>query len=234
MKFYKKAILFSALLMLIGTSAAHAADAPVSADVVGGTVREYGQAQTQEATEHNVTAKISYPTTGLPSVDREILHWVESVYNDAIAGCDGRRNTNADTTGELTIDYNSYTVGDKYAGIEEIGFISFSDMAHPTDFFKTWTVDLEEGRILLVREFLDPAGKDTVLALVKEKLQQAYPDQAASIESGDASWLNHILLTEDGIDVLLPRGTALPSYLGSQRIHLSRDELGDVYLLPEH
>lgn len=197
------------------------------------TVQEYGEMETMGDNGEHLHAYFTYPKTGLASVDEEIHGWILSVHDNAHSKLESMREKNASADMEVNVQYNSHLIdGGAYAGIEEIGLEDNSGLAHAFDFYKNFNVDIAGGRLLSNDEILDPQKQTAVLDLLRGALLAAYPKFSDAINAADASWLDHIVLTPGGVDVLLERGK-LPTYLGPQRVHLSKSDLGGAYLLPE-
>jgi hypothetical protein len=147
-----------------------------------------------------------YPNTGKPAIDREIEGWASRTYEDAKNEVEELARTASGAEGELNVQYNSYLVNDAYVGIEEIGSYNNTGMAHPEDFYKTFNIDIRgTGAFLANDQILDPSETETVLGLLSDKLNGIYPDEQEAIASMDASALENIVLTEDGVKVLMAR-----------------------------
>jgi peptidoglycan/xylan/chitin deacetylase (PgdA/CDA1 family) len=192
-------------------------------------VYEYGE---QDAIIDNGASLFSYllfPKTGEPGIDAVIRGWAESVYNDARDDVAALRENDETTECEINVQYNSYLVKDAYAGIAESGFLSNSGMAHPTDFYQTFNIDLGQQKLLDNADIIAKDREGDVLDMLAGMILAKYPD--ADVSPADASWLEHIVLNHEGIDVLIPRGAALSTYLGPQEFRISYETLGDACVL---
>jgi peptidoglycan/xylan/chitin deacetylase (PgdA/CDA1 family) len=192
-------------------------------------VYEYGE---QDGIIDNGTSLFSYllfPRTGEPEIDAVIRGWAESIYNDARDGLAALRESDESVECEINVQYNSYLVKDAYVGIAESGFLSNSSLAHPEDFYKTFNIDLAQKKLLDHADIIDKDREGDVLDMLAEMILAKYPD--ADVSLADASWLEHIVLNHEGIDVLIPRGSALSTYLGPQEFSISYETLGDACIL---
>jgi peptidoglycan/xylan/chitin deacetylase (PgdA/CDA1 family) len=195
---------------------------------------EYGEPDSFIDNEGPLYTFLLYPKTNLAAIDKKIKGWATKIYEDAKSEVTGLAENDPDAEGELNVQYNSYLVNDEYAGIEEAGIYVNSGMAHAEDFYKTFNIDIRgDGALLTNDQILDPEKTDTVLGLISAKLSELYPDEGETLEDIDSSALDNIVLTEDGINILIARGVVLPSYLGSQQVSLSFYEMGNAYILPD-
>jgi peptidoglycan/xylan/chitin deacetylase (PgdA/CDA1 family) len=193
------------------------------------TVYEYGE---QDGIIDNGASLFSYllfPKTGESGIDAVIRGWAESVYADARDDLVALRESDESVECEINVQYNSYLVKDAYVGIAESGFLSNSSLAHPEDFYKTFNIDLAQKKLLDHADIIDKDREDDVLDILTGMILAKYPD--ADVSLADASWLEHIVLNHEGIDVLIPRGSALSTYLGPQEFTISYETLGDACIL---
>lgn len=190
-------------------------------------VREYGEPNAILDSEGKFSSVLRYPKIGIDEVDRAIYEWASALYNSAKEEAVSRGTRDEPAESELDVVYSAFKVQEHYAGIEEIGDISGPFLAHPNDIVKTFNVDIEGKKLLTVDEILNNnAGR--ALDLLKEKIAERYPDIKDSFSDFgiDETWLTYSVIKPCGVDVLLPRGEYLPSYLGLQRFTLTYDELG--------
>jgi len=173
--------------------------------------------------EDTVQAHIGIPITGT-FIDELLSQWAHNFYHLALA-----QANEANAKGELHIGWEIFWIGDRYTGVLENGDFTHSGMAHPQDVIAGFNFDMKEEKPLTNEEILDMKRSDEILKLIVEELTKAHPD--THIFEPDASWLNHLVLTNDGVMVVLERGTALPGSEGTQRVTLSFESLGDLFLL---
>ncbi|MDR1912896.1 MAG: polysaccharide deacetylase family protein [Clostridiales bacterium] len=194
---------------------------------------KYGEPHTILDNSESINVYISYPVIGIDSIDKVISEWATNVYDKGVKELNDSRGAAGASEMlvlEINVQYNTHNIGNMYLGIEEIGFYSASYLAHPTEFFKTFNVDLDKKELLDNTDIIDPSMANYVISLVAQKVTEK-TQVDIDLKNTDSSWLAHMILTDDGIDVFLERGQAVPAYLGYQRVHLSLAELGDSYLL---
>ncbi|MDR2486323.1 MAG: polysaccharide deacetylase family protein [Clostridiales Family XIII bacterium] len=191
---------------------------------------EYGTPDVLIDNSEPLFAYIRYPKTGIHSVDKVILDWAKGVYRDAQAEADrSAADKDADKAqGEVNIQCRSWLLGGRYAGIEERGTLHDSYLAHPVDIVRTFNVDVRDGRLLSLSDIIDPDSTDEVLDLLRDQLVDSVPDVEEVLDEPEESWLTNIILTHEGLDVVLERGLCLPTYLGTQAVTLAYEDLGDA------
>ncbi len=195
------------------------------------SVEEYGNPSLITSNEDPLRAYIRFPQAG-GFADSVIMSWANKTYADAEETIKVLRETDGSAQGEINIQSQSYTLGKKYASIVEQGMFSSTGLAHPTDVIRTFNLDVEHNVFLENSDILDMSKKENILSIIKSKILASAPD--AGDYFADAAideWLNHLALDREGITVILERGVCLPAYLGSLRIELPYDELGDMLLL---
>jgi hypothetical protein len=190
-----------------------------------GAVREFGEADAILDAGGTFACVLRFPKTGIAEADKAIYDWAHTVYNVAKGHADETDSTGAQNEVRVNVGYSAFLVEGDYAGIEETGDISGSYLAHPVDVVRTFNVDIKGKRLLTVGEIMNH-DTDFALALLRRKIAARYPDMAGDLKGADETWLEYSVLKPDGVEVLLPRGEFLPSYLGLQRFLLSYDELG--------
>jgi peptidoglycan/xylan/chitin deacetylase (PgdA/CDA1 family) len=194
---------------------------------------EYGEVDSILDNAGPLYTYLLYPHTGIPAIDREIEDWAAQTYENATNDIAELAAEDADAAGELNVQYNSYLLNNAYVGIEETGSYINTGMAHALDFFKTFNIDIVAGTLLANDQILDASKTEEVLKMISDKLAAIHPDEAGSFDDLDAALLDNIVLTHEGVTILIARGTVLPTYLGSQQIGLTYEELGDIYILPD-
>jgi hypothetical protein len=189
------------------------------------TAHEFGEPNAILDTEGNFSTALRYPRTGIEVADRAIYEWASGVYNDVKKDVFTKNGQEKQAEVEIDVAYNAYKVKEDYAGIEETGALSASFLAHPSDIVKTFNIDIKGKKLLTTDEILNRNAKGA-LGLLRKKIAKLYPDMKDGLDDVDETWLAHLVLKPNGVDVLLPRGEYLPSYLGLQRFTLTYEELG--------
>jgi hypothetical protein len=214
------------LLICLGLAAetfASAGDAGDAMDSLA-VVREYGEPNAILDSIGKFSSVLRYPRTGIDAADRAIYEWASGLYNSVKKEAFALGKPNEPEESELDVAYSAFKVKDKYVGIEEIGYLSGPFLAHPADIIKTFNIDIKGKKLLTIGE-LPNHNVEKTLALLKEKVAERYPDNANALEDIDKTWLTYWVMKPSGVDVLLPRGEFLPSYLGLLRFTLTYGEL---------
>ncbi|MDR0649601.1 MAG: hypothetical protein LBF92_09745 [Synergistaceae bacterium] len=191
----------------------------------GGVAREFGETDAILDAGDNFTCVLKFPKTGIAEADRAILEWAGTAHKAAKEYADGTDSSGKRNEAALDVGYSAFLVRERYAGIEETGSLSGSFLAHPVDIVKTFNMDIDAKRLLTPDEILNH-DRDRALALLRGKIAKRYPDMPDILADADGTWLEHLVIKSDGVEVLLPRGEFLPSYLGLQRFLLTYRELG--------
>jgi hypothetical protein len=187
--------------------------------------REFGEADAILDADDNFTCVLRFPKTGIEEADSAIYNWAGAAHDAAKERAGGANSDGTRDKAAINVWYGSFLVRGAYAGIEETGALYGSFLAHPVDIVKTFNIDIEGKRLLTPDEILNH-DREGALDLLCQKIAKRYPDMAGSIADADETWLEHLVIKHDGVEVLLPRGEFLPSYLGLQRFLLTYDELG--------
>lgn len=170
-------------------------------------------------------AYIRFPQSG-EATDYLIARWAQEIYQSALDEIEAQLEEDPEAGGEINVQFNSYLVDGRYAGIMERGMFTGSHMIHPQDIIRTFNIDTENGVLLDNDDILDPLRSRIVLKLLREQLLEAYPDAAGSLGEAEESWLKHIALGTEGLHVEIERGVALPEAVGRLSVTLPYDGLG--------
>jgi len=173
---------------------------------------------------------ISFPVAGGPA-DEVITDWAWGVYRDARDEIEKLRGDDSEAEGEVNVQFDSYLVDDRYAGVLENGMFMSTHLAHPISVIRAFNIDTISGALLSNSDILDYSRLDTVYSVLREKIAGEHPGAADVIGEMDESWLEHIVVGHGGVIVMLERGAFLPSYLGAVRVTLPYDELGPALAL---
>ncbi|MDR1133729.1 MAG: hypothetical protein LBL05_06165 [Synergistaceae bacterium] len=190
-------------------------------------VHEYGEPNAILDSAGKFSVVLRYPRTGIFAADEAIYKWASELYNSVKEDAAAAGKPNEPSEADLDVVYNAFMVKENYVGIEEIGYLSGPFLAHPSDIVKTFNIDIEGKKLLTVGEILNnDAGR--ILNLLKGKIAERHPDTKDTLGDVDETWLAYSVIKPSGIDVLLPRGEYLPSYLSLQRFTLTWGELGEI------
>jgi hypothetical protein len=228
MKRAKFFVILAGILLMGAGFAPESSASDTKADVKSRSraiVHEYGEPDAILDSAGTFSSVLRYPKTGIESVDEVIYEWATGLYNDIKEEAFSKDGQKKPEEAEIEVAYSAFKVKENYAGIEEIGLLSASFLAHPADIVKTFNIDIKGKKLLTPDEIFNHNAKGA-LDLLRKKIAEFYPDMKDALSDIDETWLAYPVLKPDGVDVLLPRGEYLPSYLGLQRFTLTYDELG--------
>ncbi len=182
-------------------------------------VREYGEAKSQTFFSEKLMVGVFYPHIGIEDMDNAIEQWVRKTIGDYQVETSTEEFSNGGCA-ELTVDYRSYLVGEKYVSVKLSGIHMSPNMAHPVELVATFNGNLETGEYLSVDDVLNFAGKETVKRMLVKK---------AGVEldqwTDEDGLLDNWLLRSNGIDFVLPQGEFLPMSDGTKTVSVTYDEL---------
>ena len=194
--------------------------------------QEFGYGNSLIDKEAGLSASIAYPRTDLENVDASISGWINNLYESSKKELAFLRRISPRLTMEINTDYNSYHIGDRYAGIEIYGTKGLNTTGTDKSIVKTFNISIDGKRIISNNEILSNRYHDKVLALLREQIISSigaqYSIQAKKLSS---SCLNHILLTHKGVKVILEKGVYFPAELGTLSFVLEYDDLGEAFNL---
>ena len=194
--------------------------------------QEFGYSDSIDNNEGNFSVSLTYPKTDLENVDSTIYGWAKNVYetskNELVFLC----RINPRLSMKVNTNYQSYYIGDRYAGVEISGIKGFNGGSNEKSLIKTFNISVDGKRIISNDEILPPKMHDKVLALLQEQiissLGENYSNRAKKL---NASCLNHIVLTHKGVKVILEKGAYFPAELGTLSFVLKYDDLGEAFNL---
>lgn len=196
-------------------------------------VHEYGETTTIEEQDQTLTCRMQYPKTGFADIDHVISAWAASIYNNTKDEVNRIRTEHPETPvqGELSIQYNSYQMNDRFAGIELIGRYHNNLDHQVREFTKIYNIDLTTRKLIAADQILAPEKAPELLSLMRYKLLEYYPELEQQLNTMDGHWLDTAVLKHDGVWFILDGGAFLPAELGTQHILITYDELGPAYIL---
>lgn len=184
--------------------------------------RQVGESNTQAGSEGNFSYTIEYPYLDNQVADNAIAGWISLGMQ---AGRDVLKDAPADATATLNGQYEAFLTGDRYSGVLMVQRLDSSALAHPQEFIYTLNLNRDTGELLVPTDlFTRNAG---VVHLLAQKLSTLVSDGTVV----DDGWLENLLVTPDGIEVILPEGEFLSTSAGTVRILLTYSELAAQGLL---
>lgn len=187
-------------------------------------VQQVGRTEADVEYDEHLSLNVQYPRTDCAALDDALKRFVREKEREArdmlgAVGVDGD-----EVEVELSLSYDAYRIGERYATVMENGFLMSSFMAHQEDLALAVTADLQTGKLLTADDILTEAGKAVALKLLTDRLSQVYG--AMDDAQADESWLSNCALLPSGVAVVFVRGDLLPSALGTLRVILPYAELG--------
>lgn len=185
-------------------------------------IREYGESTAYIQMEEDLVVRILYPEIEIPALNEVIKHWVDktvSEYQTECVGChiDG-------DCGELTAEYESFLVDEHLISIKINGIFDKPYLAHPIDIIGTFHADLESESLISLDSLLLPEGRNALEAKVAA-------DAGVDAEFIDEHFLDHWVLTSEGLEITLARGDYLPMSDGTKIYLYTYEELEGILSL---
>lgn len=214
------------------------ADVSAALDTLGkDSVKEYGDPQSEVLYEDYFQGTVFYPVADISEADSAVSAWAEKMMQESFASAKEEHSTDSTAQTDIAIDYNSYNLNGRYAGVVEQGFLSASYMAHPQDMTYVMNVDLEKGTLLKRADIWKSGAAASLKSAFLGKLKEAMGSENAGLLTDDLvadmddSWFDYSVITDKGIDVVLPRSLYLPSAFGVQKISFTFAEAGSQLLI---
>ncbi|MDR0862288.1 MAG: hypothetical protein LBN30_05910, partial [Oscillospiraceae bacterium] len=205
---------------------------PTAAPEPSFVIYEYGEPSAIVEQEHSFfSCYLLYPTTGLAEVDGVISGWAHEVYDSARAEILALRETDPSAEGEINVQYNAYRVSDNFVSVVEFVFYSHSGLAHPIERVKVFNIDIANGALVANDRVLSVERHAEALALLRGKIVAELPQLDEVLGDLRDDWLDNLVVTHEGVDVVLARGEHLPSVVGTRSYTLTFEELGDAFVL---
>ncbi|NLL63222.1 MAG: polysaccharide deacetylase family protein [Ruminococcaceae bacterium] len=180
-------------------------------------VREFGTTTSYIYANPRIAIAILYPETDHKFLDKEINAWIKKTANVYITEAKVSKGTSA----ELTVSYQSYNISASIASIEMEGAFLSSHMAHPIDIIKTFNADIKNKKLLKTRDIINSRSYKTFEEMVAAKA-------GVDTETIDENFLDNIILTNDGIEIILERGKYLTMSEGTKRIFFKYSDITDL------
>lgn len=187
-------------------------------------IREYGESTAYIQMEEDLVVRILYPESDVPALNEAMESWVNKTvmeYQTECVGC----HIEGDC-GELTAEYESFLVDKRLVSIKISGVFDKPYLAHPIDIISTFHADLETQSLLTLDNLLLPKGRIALESKVAT-------DAGVEAMFIDEHFLDHWLLTSEGLEITLARGDYLPMSAGTKTYFYSYEELEGILSL-EH
>lgn len=183
-----------------------------------GVVHQYGEEESRVLFGEKLVATVLYPKTGIEKLDDAVREYINGIIADRQLDSASKEMTG---TAELLVSYNSYLNKNGIVSIEFAEHYSDSSLAHPIDLIKTFTADMESGKLLSIDDILKKGKrKDIENCLIKEfEIDRDFSD-------GDllAQWV----LVDDCLKIILARGEFLPMSDGTKAFTFNKKETKEL------
>ena len=132
--------------------------------------------------------------------------------------------------GNLDLQTSNFFIAERYVGFLTWGYFSHPALTAPVAVIESSVLDSYTGEELGMEQVLDIEMIDHALTLLSDALITAYPEAEPFLYLIDETWLSHMILNIDGLDVFFPPDIA-PWDLGFINLHISYEDLDDAFLL---
>lgn len=173
-------------------------------------------------------AHIRYPYTQT-FADAALEQWAKSTYEALKQEFEEVQSRHEKLEGEINISFASYLHQDSYGSVIEKGTYRHSKQDSPKHVLKSFNFDLKNELLLSLDDVVAPAYQEEIVAKLKEKIAAAHPKD--KVLDASVSWLEHHVLTEDGLKIFLETAKAIKGGKGVTEALLSFEELGEALLL---
>lgn len=180
--------------------------------------------------ENNFHVFISYPQAG-HLTDEIIRTWALELFAYLSYGFDSVLTGDPGAIGEANVQFDSFLVDNRYAGIDLRGWYTFILSPDSYDIAQTFNIDLSRMIFLETEDIFDLSQIDYVLALLSEALVARYPRTRDYLDNMDESWLRHSVIKSDGIGVTIKRGEFFPTDIPTISVTLPYRQLGQALLI---
>lgn len=194
-------------------------------------VQQFGQTESRLEYSDGFVMNAQYPRTGCAALDAAVEAFVGKAEQEARELLAEVREVGDDEVTELTLTYDAFRVGERYATVLESGWLDASYMAHQEDLALAVSADLETGKLLTAEDIFSPEGLQTALKMLTDRLDSVYG--AEPFSEADEGWLAQTALVQDGVAVVLERGAYMPYAVGTLRVILPYAELERAGALAE-
>lgn len=184
-------------------------------------VRQYGEERSHLLFGEKLVVGVFYPEVNIAEMDSKIERWVDetvSYYQNEVSNYKEKEDA---VSSELTVSYESFLFGEKIVSVKMTGFFDSPYLAHPVEIIETFIGNTQENKLIEPDDLFELGGKEKMKAVLTEKVQ---------IEKDwlDDKILDKCIVTENGIEIILPRGQYQPMSYGTKTVHFSYEELESI------
>lgn len=184
-------------------------------------VREYGEERSKLLFGEKMVVGVFYPEVGIPEMDNEIKNWVEQTVASYQKEVSLYEDKNGEAASELTISYESFHTNGRLVSVKMSGFFDSPFLAHPIEIMETFIGDTQENRLVESDDLYESGGKDKMKTMLTKKVK-------LEKEWLDDELLDKCIVTENGIEIILPQGQYLPMSDGTKTVYFSYEEIEGI------
>lgn len=183
--------------------------------------REAGSPLTMTRSEGNFTYSLSYPELGVSAADEKISAWVKAALRTFE---DDYQQNHEGAQASFTVEYQSLQLDEQYQSVFLFG--EYAVGAQKVECALAVNVDVKAGRLLTGESLFKQADwplfcLESAVAGLMSVGTDGYSGKP------DPTWLEYAVLGRDGVQVYLPRGLYLPYDLGTRKMILKYQQVGE-------
>ncbi|MCL2628759.1 MAG: polysaccharide deacetylase family protein [Oscillospiraceae bacterium] len=206
-------------------------DGPQASDLGLPKVIEYGHQMVIKHNNDPLHAYISYPQANNPA-DEAIYDWATGLFNDMAANYNTAAELGPADFGEINVHFDSYLIDNRYAGILQIGEYSRTTTEPSQEIVKTFNIDVTGFKHLEPKDIINLEGAaDDIISLLHIRLLVEHPRTDGYLTFIDESWFTNLIITHEGIVVILPQYEFLPDDFKTLTVTLPYEDLGSSLLI---
>lgn len=185
-------------------------------ETVDTAVREYGELAEYHSASDGMQVRIRYPKGELNVLEDAIRAWIQQTVLRYASEIEKKE---LEQPAELTVDYESFRIGDKYINIRFLGQFRWPGQEQPEIVIKTFNVDSKTGQSVTMESCLD--------GIKPEWLQKTAAQKARASES-DTGLVENWSITSNGIELLYAGDSLLVAPGESVTIRFTNEELAEI------
>lgn len=165
-----------------------------------GVIHQFGEEESRVLFGEKLVATVLYPETGIEELDRAVSEYVNGVIKTSQFDSAEKDLSEA---AELLVYYNSYLNKNGVVSVEFAEHYSDSTLAHPIDLIKTFSCDIESGKLLSLDDILKKGKREEIENRLVEEFE-------IDREYSTGDLLSQWVIADDCLKIILTRGEFLP------------------------
>lgn len=183
---------------------------------------QYGESESYVLMEGPMMTHIVYPVGSITEMNDAIKQWIQT----KIEILQSKIGNQEENSSELMAEYASYFVEKDWVGVKLVGSFSHPSLAHPVDIVGTFNANQKSQKLLALDELLLDGGKEHLITAIAKEAGIPQEEVTESV-------LEHWVLTDQGLEIILERGKFLPMSEGTKTILLPYESLKGYLELKE-